>query len=278
MSGTATSWASPRVLMLAGIGGWLMVKLLIFWWPLSFLFEGSFEKHQLWFRHGYVLSYIFFSALFPVVYGLWWWGMAQVMNIPGKRILVLLQTLTVIALQKHIGFAVVSDYGVVLLIIMGYFLVEPYATRMRLVPLLLKAAGGSFLFAGYIALCLALPRFHPFAKYAMFNKFPDVTYVYLLRNEHNELVPIEHYSKLKNDDLYAYSVFINERHGFAHGNNTEKRIEAQQMCNELMQIFLDNLKPNHPPFEMLTLYKTTFTLQHGKPEKAETPICTYVVE
>lgn len=278
MSSIGTGWRSPKLLTGAGIGGWLLVQLLMLWLPPSFLFEGSFSKHQLWFRHGYVLSYIFFNTLFPLLYALWWLGMMQLFKVPGKKIVLPGQTVLVIALQHYWGYAGVAPYGYVLLLILLFFLVRPYTKRISGASFLAKAAGGSFLFVGYIALCLALPRFHPFAKYTMFNKFPDVTYVYLLRNENNELVPIEKYSKLGRDVMYPYSLNINEHHGFKHGNNTEKRSEEQQMCNELMQLFLNNLKPNHPPFEMLTLYKTTFTLQHNQPVKTEQPLCAYVVE
>lgn len=269
---------SPKLLMHTAVVILVLLQVSLVFVPARYMFEGTLSSHRLWFKHGYLLSYLFFNGLFPLLYGCWLWGFVSSAKRAIKVFLIVIQTATVVFLQQQWGYQGVSYYSGFLALVAIMLFVKPQRLIRKHSHITVKFVNGSFLFIVYVLLCAILPRVHPFAKYTMFNKFPDVTYVYLLRNESNELVPIAKYSKLGHDVMYPYSLNINERHGFVYGNNTEKRSEEQQMCNELMQLFIDNLKPNHPPFEMLTLYKATFSLQYGKPVKTETPLCAYVVE
>lgn len=265
-----------RWLMVAAAVCFVLLQSLVVWAGLAFLFEGNWGQHQLWFKHVYVFTYFFFNTVYPLLYALWFWGLAQAVHLRGKIGVLVLQTVLVTALQQYAGYAGVSAYGVLLLLLTLLLWVKPYAVRLGAFGFLTKAATGSFLFGGYVVLCLALPQFHPFAKYTMFNRFPQSTRVYLLRNQNNELVPIEQYSRLKNDDLFAYSEAIKQQAASAQPLPATMPIPPAVLGNRLMQLFINNLRPNHPPFQKLTLYQITFTLQQGRPVQTQTPLCEYV--
>ncbi len=259
-------------LMLAGFISWAVVQLVNSITPIAFYFEGSYRQHQAWFPVMHVLSYMLLAVLFPVIYALvlYAWLSRINRNITGVALIV--QTVIVFVLQHYAGFNLLSVYGVCLA---GGVLLYYSAKKMvdkTYSPIATRLLSGTFLFATYIVLCLALPRFHPFAGYIMFNKFPEKTTVYVLRNKHGQLVPLEKYSRLKNDDFFAFKAFIEQS-----DNNQEPGAAAtvSQLCQQLGAQYRANLKQGSMPFDSLTIYETTFSLQQNKVVKDEFPLCTF---
>ena len=239
----------------------------------AYYFQSSLRENILWFPHAFPLTWLFFHGFFVLVYACWLYGML-ILWLPwstSHRIVVITcQACLVLWLQSY-GFYVVSCYAPFLASMLLFF---TYKQKISLVYIS-RILTTCFLFALYIILCLILPRFHPFAKYTMFNKFPETTYAYLLRDENNQLIPLEQFSNLKNDYLYTTSVAINTAHGFAYGKNNENPFEEKEMSNELVSHYFKNLKTGTLPFDSVKLCKATFTLRNNKLVMNEKLLGTY---
>ncbi len=60
----------------------------------------------------------------------------------------------------------------------------------------------SFIFFLYLIGCLILPKVHPFSKYEMFNRFPQVTNVFILKDNKDKIIPFSVYFDVTSDDLF----------------------------------------------------------------------------
>lgn len=89
------------------------------------------------------------------------------------------------------------------------------------------------LFAGYVLLCLALPEFHPFSKYGMYNRFPDSAYGFYVRSETGQTVPLKaHFSMGAAELGHLYGTVAHE-HGFLFETDTADQLAV--MGREMLE-------------------------------------------
>lgn len=109
-----------------------------------------------------------------------------------------------------------------------------------------------FLFSGYLLLSLLLPEFHPFSRYPMYNSFPNYSYVFGVKDEAGNPVPLKKYFNT-NADGWAHLYFIiNERKGFDCGNGVETDEELRIVGHEMLISLLATVK-GPLPFDSISV-------------------------
>lgn len=262
------------------LAAWLVVAAASSVLAKGHYFEATWHLYPQWFPVFYLPAFLFFKTCYPLLYGLMVYK-ALCAYRPAKPVAAvaaaLLHTAAVVLLQYKTHYPVVAVYGLLpaALLVLAHY--KPKLTAPRFLnkpqPQLQALVSGSFLFVGYVVLCLLLPRFHPFAGYIMFNKFPEKTTVYLLRNKQGQLVPLEKYSHLKNDNLFVFKAFVELQHN--HPNSPPVVNSTYNLCQQLAAQYRANRKQGTIPFDSLTIYEANFSLQQNKVVKDEFPLCTF---
>ncbi len=259
-------WAQYKrsLLLLLFVPGTLIWLVLLLWgerFSFDFYFDGSFHQHQSWFPRLFFFSYLFCRLLLPLIYCAWLIGFLLNRNIKSLTkwplFLSLLFVLSFI-IQYYFSIKVALYIGVPLICICMGALLSPY-TILKHIPkpalpwFIVEKTGIFFL---YMILCIILPRFHPFAKYTMFDKFSDTTFVYLLRDDNELLIPINKYSSLTYDEFFTIGESIVQCHNkgaikdselgtillneFKKNRNTEKILTDSISLNKLEFFLKDN--------------------------------------
>ena len=273
-----------KLILILNLVAVLLLPLLNWFNPIDFYFEDSLAAHQKCFPSFYFFTYLFFKLFFPVANGIILYGMLRFQFKTENRIvflLILIQSMLLFFVLQTIGFVAASLYVYLLLLIsVSVFAWGKYKNEIAkciTVAKESKVITGGFLFTIYITLCLLLPRAYPFAKYTMFNKFSEHTSVFLLRNNQQELVPLNEYSTVDGNHLFELYVATNEQHGFMYLSNEEKEVEQQLVCKELLHsIFADLKKPI--PFDSISLNRIDYFLEQNKIASHEKQLYKCAVE
>jgi hypothetical protein len=234
--------------------------------PLNFLFKATYENHKGWYPHLFPITFLFSKALFPGFYGvclyiiLKYWYKTSLTRVV---IFLAIQTLLVITLLELFVFEWCLAYGLILVLFNFLPFLKHFNTDKSWNAHITRGLAGGFLFVLYIGLCLSLPRFHPFAKYTMFNRFPESTYAFLLRNEENTVIPLEEYNSMNGDNLYTTYESICEINGFAYGDASQNPEEQKIAYDKLMQIVFTKWK-KILPFDSVFLYRVEFEIKNDK--------------
>jgi hypothetical protein len=268
--------AAPVIIIL------LLLPVINLLRPFGFFFEGTWTEHQKWFPHFPFLSFIFFKSFYPVVYafGLFAVLRGKLGTLPVISLIVIQSVILVLGMQA-VGFMPVADY--MYLLVLAPFLYRMAGTLNaghlwllnRVINLKLPA--GSFLFIIYIVLCLSLSRFHPFAKYTMFNKFRDNTTVFLLRDNRDSLLPLNTYCTIDGNHLFELYVAINNKHGFNYGNRSVNTEQQEIVSREMMQSIFTTLKKPIPS-DSVRLMRVEFYFENGKLNSNESQFYACKVE
>ena len=263
--------AKMPFLPILGFVLWLMLEIVNLCNPISFYFQSSVDENAHWFPHLYLLTFLSFHLIFPLIYDLILLGSLRsriTVGLPGFILAMVFLTIVIVLIQVFLGFYTVSALMFFLfpafLIIVNRGKINHWLNSSFTFIYSSRALSGSFIFLVYIMLCLILPRFHPFAHYIMFNKFPDETYVFLLRDEKNNLIPIQKYSTLYSDQFYCISQTISEKNKTLSTLNPGKTMNDKAMGDELIDYFFKSLKPAALPFDSVSLNKLSFTLNNGE--------------
>ena len=252
--------------------------------PIGFYFEDSLAAHKNWFPSFYYFTWLSFKLFFPVACGVILYGIIRFQFKTESRIVVpaiIIQGILLFFMLQTIGFTRVSLY-VYLLFLVGasVFVLNKYKSVMaKYISAFTgsKILTGSFLFIIYITLCLLLPRAYPFAKYTMFNKFPEHTSVFLLRNNQGQLIPLKEYSGIDGNHLFELYVATNEQHGFVYLSNEETEEEQQLICKELLHSILADLK-KPMPFDSVSINRIDYFLEQNKIASHEKQLYKCAVE
>jgi hypothetical protein len=265
-------WASFSF-FLAGIA------LLNLEFPFGYLFESSWSDYKKWFPSFYWIIYLFSKLFFPIVYGIIVYKTTSSWNfkMANSKLFVFVQFFLLQFIQYFGGFKLLLVYGAFLMVLIlciisiKMALNNPISNtwKEKIKPLVL----GSFLGLIYMVLCLILPPFHPFSRYSMFNRFSDSTSVYSLRDQKGKLIPLEKYSRLKNDDLYVYYRSLSKGNETSQDLNFKNPEKANGVS--LIKLFLESATENPLPFDSIALYKTTIRRNHGRIEFTERLIVRY---
>lgn len=264
-------WAQYKrsLLLLLFVPGTLIWLVLLLWgerFSFDFYFDGSFHQHQSWFPRLFFFSYLFCRLLLPLIYCAWLIGFLLNRNIKSLTkwplFLSLLFVLSFI-IQYYFSIKVALYIGVPLICICVGALLSPY-TILKHIP---KPALPWFIvektsiFFLYMILCIILPRFHPFAKYTMFDKFTSSTYVYQLKDANDSLLPIEKYSTLKNDQLFTIGEAILKNQ---ESTKTSLPLSDSLLGKDMMKQFFENQYPNKSTLGAISLYRLEYTIANNK--------------
>jgi hypothetical protein len=260
----------------------LLLPVLNHFIPFSFYFEGSLKEHKNWFPTFYFLSFAFFKSFYPLAYAVWLYALFRSsLSRPFILSLICIQTTALIACMEVFGFETVSLYayllaGAGMAFRMRSFLSPAFSGFIALVASS-RILKGSFLFITYIVLCLTLNRFHPFAKYTMFNRFAETTRVFLLRDASNKLLPLNTYCTIDGNHLFELYVAFNKKHGFKYGSSDINKEEQTIVSREMVESILKNLK-RPIPSDSIKLSVERFYFDQGKLTSDETQLYTCKVE
>ncbi len=189
--------------------------------------------------------------VFPTLYGTVVYQIFLYKLKPVILILVLfIQTLLLVVLMETIGFAGVSIYGYAFV----FLLLCLYLFKSAKVFLLTFFSSAkttefvrhTFLFAIYIGLCLMVNRAHPFAKYTMFNKFSDYTYVFLLKDNTGQTIILKDYCKMDGNQIYEMYVAEDQKYGYVYSRGIDEGEGGTIIYREMMGRIFKNLKKPLP--------------------------------
>jgi hypothetical protein len=122
-----------------------------------------------------------------------------------------------------------------------------------------------FLLIFYVAVSLLIGReFHPFARFNMFNSFPNYSYVFYLNNERGEIVPFKRGIEEHQDDgaiahkFFAYCDYHNCNCSYGNEDSAFLRLAGKELMGMILQ-GADTAKLN---FRTLSLYRRYYHLQY----------------
>jgi hypothetical protein len=122
-----------------------------------------------------------------------------------------------------------------------------------------------FLLIFYVAISLLIGKeFHPFARFTMFNAFPNYSYAFYLNNERGELVPFRTGVEEHKDaaavahQFYAFFSYHNYRCGFGEEDTTH----LHEAGKELMSMILQDADTTKMNYKALRLYRRYYHLEN----------------
>lgn len=252
-----------RLYVAIGITTWAIVAMLMLNNQTAFYFIAPYNKYKDWFPRFYTVNFLSSRILLGLTYFFWVYGLLQPVIISSKlKYLILLITICALTCMLQ----VCCGYQSTLYIALPLF-IATFAHLFRRITIvqknflqIIKSAhsfpliSGSFLFFAYGISCLILPRFHPFAKYTMFDTFADTTYVYILRDKKGNLMPLQQCSSLSYDAFFTIGETIRQTSAIA-------TISDSLLSESLMNAFKQNIKPKAHLSDTISLHKTYFYLK-----------------
>lgn len=124
-----------------------------------------------------------------------------------------------------------------------------------------------WLFLVYVAVSLLIGKeFHPFSTFPMYNSFPNWGYVFLLKNERNEIVS---YGKNFKDGQqknagyvgHTFYSFMEQNH-YPYGYGKEDTAQLHQAGAVLMQMVVKGEVTDTFHFDTLKLYRRFYFLKN----------------
>jgi hypothetical protein len=233
--------------------------LLIVLWQsgIWFFFEASRSEYQKWFPTFYVVLFVFFKCINPVIYGFSAYYALGLLGIksPIAIVCIVIQSILIfIGLKNREG---------------GLFIAHLYLYFMLLLILIIKYHSFFqrlfqhymfnkhwFLFLSYILLCLCLSELHPFSRYPMYNQLSSQAYVFFITTN-GELIPLEEHYNFTADDLgHLYSTICGRHHYSANATNT---IILDTIGREMFNYLISTQKAT-PSFDSISLKRLSYTI------------------
>jgi hypothetical protein len=241
---------------------WVFIQMANYTLPLGFLYNSSLSQTKIWYPHVYLMIFSLSKLAFPFLYASWFfllfylWG-GDKLNIKSHVIIAVLVLLGVFVYA--LPFSFVQILGVGLFVCSFLMLTKPLTLPIANGVIFLVAKipfGAFFLFLLYIVACLCFPRFHPLAKYTMFNYFADTTHVYILRDEKDSLIPLRKYSTIITDELMNMGEMVQRK-------NNSKEIKLSE-STEIASYFIQKSNSTPLPFDSIKVFKVLFYFDGSK--------------
>lgn len=250
--------------------------------PVGHLFNGSLTDHKRWFPNGYPFSFVFFWAIYPALFGVSVYALLGAVFPTQKKkifLLVVLQGMGLVYLLHVAGFAMVAVYLLPLPVAVLSVVLFPrlfFAIKTGLATARpWQKISGVGLFAAYIVLSLSI-KGHPFSEYTMFNRFPDHTTAFLLRDNGQRLLPLREYSGYTGNELFEQYVALNQKHRFSHHPADTLAAEQNIVYRELLRQMLASPKKKCLP-DSLRLMRVDFSFNGSQTQVYERQVMAYPI-
>lgn len=242
----------------------LFPSILNIFFPVYFYFEGTFPEQRVWFPNFYILTFLFFKLYYPILYG----GLTLYGAIYYK-------------VNKGISFAFLIAQSMILLYVLqyhdwGFYIASKYVYLQIAIPIIIQLPVGTkqisfrykanynyFIFLGYILLSLSLSEFHPFSKYPMYNQFPNYAYVFLIRDNANQFVPLNiHYTATGANLGHLYFSLCDLNHFNAININTPS--DTSDIIGKEMLNYIVSSRYNKSNPDSISINRICLHLEGGK--------------
>lgn len=269
-----------RLYVAIGIASWAIITLLILNNHTAFYFIAPYNNYEHWFPRFYALNFLLSRMLLGFTYFFWVYGLLQTVItssvLKNLLLFILICSITLI-LQVCCGYQCALYIAIPLFIATFALLLKRFTiVKINLLQIIKSALplpwiSGSFLFFAYGISCLFLPRFHPFAKYNMFDTFTDTTYVYVLKDKKGNIMPIQQCSSLSYDAFFTIGEAI-------HQTTPKARTSDSLLGERLMNAFTQNMKPKAHLSDTISLHKIYFYLNANTVVTHEKKIGVYATQ
>jgi hypothetical protein len=242
----------------------LLPSILNIFFPVYFYFEGTFLDHKHWFPNFYILTFLFFKLYYPIFYG----GLT-------------LYGATYYKVNKGAGFVFLIAQSIILLYVLqyhewGFSIASKYVYLQIAIPLIIPLPGVAkqlsfrytanynyFIFMGYILLSLVLSEFHPFSKYPMYNQFPNYAYLFFIRDNANQFVPLNAHYTATGANLGHLYFSICDLHHF-NATNINTRSDTSDIIGKEMLHYIVSTRYNKSIPDSISINRICLHLEGGK--------------